>query len=385
MANILDYLTEHGQSSFNDISLNHIDMLILNEIAYLPLGEGKDLTSESTLVTWGEELLAHDLDFLVTAERLELLKAVLASARFSDLQLKAYVNEIDPTFDKQFAAALFYLPALDYYQLVFRGTDDSLVGWKEDFNMTYMSEIPAQRRAVAFLTDVLGQLPGTLVVTGHSKGGNLAVYASSFIAAADQDRIKAVYAFDAPGVHERVLASPGYERIKSKIVAIRPQDSIVGVMLESDRDPVIIASDKRGLEQHNVIHWQTDGYGLLLVEEGTKTSQILEQTFKSWTQELGGQELKVLVNLVFDVFAEVGIDSLNDLQENFPQKLTGVLSAFSNLPSQQREMMNQSVNVFFKHLLQFRFQQLTGDLDQKLAGFNAKLKSLGETDPSSKT
>lgn len=382
MANIISYLAEHGDKSFADLSLNQIDMLILNEIAYLPLGEGRDLTEDRVLKDWAESLLSREQDFLITAERLALLQALVSSARFSELELKVYVNEIDQTFEKQFAASLFCLPSLNYYQLVFRGTDDSLVGWKEDFNMTYMSEIPAQRRAVALLSEVAEQLSGSLFVSGHSKGGNLAVYASSFVSEVLQDKIEAIYAFDAPGVHQRVLASPGYERIKSKIVAVRPQDSIVGVMLESDTQPLIVASEKKGIEQHNVIHWQLDGYGFQLVQEATGTSQVLEQTFKSWTTELGGQDLKLLVNLIFDVFTEAGISSLNDLQSNLPQKLTEVLSAFSNLPNQKRDMIHQSFNVFIKHLLQFRMQQISQDFDKKREEISQKFNSYGDSQES---
>lgn len=372
MANIIDYLTQYGQDSFSERSFNQIDILILNELAYLPLAEKLDLGKGKLLVDLAQSVLDLPADFLVTPERLELLKTVVNSQRFADLTLLSYVNEIDPAYDKQFAALVFALPSMGYRQLVFRGTDDSLVGWKEDFNMTYMSEIPAQRRAVAFLTQVLTQESGQLLVSGHSKGGNLAVYASSFVAEDLQEHIQAIHVFDAPGLHERVLTSSGYQRIRSKMVVIRPQDSIVGVMLTSDNPAIIIASDKQGIEQHNVIHWQVDGYGLKQVDSPTQTSQILEQTFKSWTSELGSQDLKLLVDVVFDIFADAGINSLNDIQANTPKKIAEVLSVLSHLPSDKRDLINQSFNLFIKQFSQYRYQQISQNVQQTLSQISTK-------------
>lgn len=379
MANIIDYLAEHGQSSFEEVSFNQVDILILNELGYLPLAEQMALAEGQLVADLAPSVLDLPVDFLVTSERLALLKAVVGSRRFADLTLLDYVNEIDPAYEKQFAALVFALPSLGYRQLVFRGTDDSLVGWKEDFNMTYMSEIPAQRRAVTFLTQVLGQTTGQLLVSGHSKGGNLAVYASSFITSDLQDRLQAIYVFDAPGLHERVLSSRGYQVISSKMVVIRPQDSIVGVMLASDQSPIIIASDKQGIDQHNVIYWQVDGYGLKQVETSTQTSQILEQTFQSWTKELGSQDLKVLVDVVFDLFASAGIASLNDLQANAPKTIADVFSAMSHLSTEKRDLINQSFNLFIKQFGQHRYQQVSQDIHDKVAQIGAKFNLVEDT------
>lgn len=379
MANIIDYLAEHGQSSFEEVSFNQVDILILNELGYLPLAEQMALGEGQLVADLAPSVLDWPVDFLVTSERLALLKAVVGSRRFADLTLLDYVNEIDPAYEKQFAALVFALPSLDYRQLVFRGTDDSLVGWKEDFNMTYMSEIPAQRRAVTFLTQVLGQTTGQLLVSGHSKGGNLAVYASSFITSDLQDRLQAIYVFDAPGLYERVLSSRGYQAISSKMVVIRPQDSIVGVMLASDQSPIIIASDKQGIDQHNVIYWQVDGYGLKQVETSTQTSQILEQTFQSWTKELGSQDLKVLVDVVFDLFASAGIASLNDLQANAPKTIADVFSALSHLSTEKRDLINQSFNLFIKQFGQHRYQQVSQDIHDKVAQIGAKFNLVEDT------
>lgn len=379
MANIIDYLAEHGQSSFEEVSFNQVDILILNELGYLPLAEQMALGEGQLVTDLAPSVLDLLVDFLVTSERLALLKAVVGSRRFADLTLLDYVNEIDPAYEKQFAALVFALPSLGYRQLVFRGTDDSLVGWKEDFNMTYMSEIPAQRRAVTFLRQVLGQTTGQLLVSGHSKGGNLAVYASSFITSDLQDRLQAIYVFDAPGLHERVLSSRGYQVISSKMVVIRPQDSIVGVMLASDQSPIIIASDKQGIDQHNVIYWQVDGYGLKQVETSTQTSQILEQTFQSWTKELGSQDLKVLVDVVFDLFASAGTDSLNDLQANAPKTIADVFSALSHLSTEKRDLINQSFNLFIKQFGQHRYQQVSQDIHDKVAQIGAKFNLVEDT------
>ena len=123
-----------------------------------------------------------------------------------------YVNDVDQDIQKQFAALIFKIKP-DTYVLVFRGTDDSIVGWKEDFHMTYMAQIPAQKMAARYLQNALENLPGNFILTGHSKGGNLASYAASQMEASLQDRIEAIYSYDSPGLNHSVIESDGYQTV----------------------------------------------------------------------------------------------------------------------------------------------------------------------------
>ncbi|MEX2803788.1 Mbeg1-like protein [Streptococcus sp. H31] len=362
MATIFNYLQQHKNTSFSELPLNELDVLSLNEIGYLNFDEWLtddfDFTKEVTLYhLWEDYQKKHEgqelaYNFLFTKERIDIFRLMLSGKRFADLRLEAYINEINTEFEKQFSAMVFKLPHIHYRQLVFRGTDDSLIGWKEDFKLTYMREIPAHRSAVVYLTKALAALPGPITVSGHSKGGNLAVYASTYIKADLQQKISAIYMFDAPGLHSSVLQSQGYQAIRSKIRLIQPQEAIVGVMLDMDVEAAVIASSSFGIGQHKVTNWQVDTANNLLLPaaEGlTDLSLNLGKTFKKWTNELSNQELKILFDTLFDTVMTSGIISLNDLSFNTAsgRKLVNAVATFHSIDSRKKTLLLKSARLFF--------------------------------------
>ena len=390
MANFIDYVKANAGQSFEDLPLNEVDIACLNELGYLPLGEWLQqphLTRDSLCLKDfldKEALLHFKHDFLVTKERLVLLEILLSSQRFADLSLSYYANEISPEFERQFAAMVLSLPSLEHTQVIFRGTDDSLIGWQEDFRMTYMREIPAQRMASRYLADFLKDFDGQVVVSGHSKGGNLAVYASSHLLSSHQEKISAVYMFDAPGLHPSVLASFGYGNIQSKILAIRPKESIVGVMLTTGVEAKIVDSVSFGINQHNVANWQLDLHlgQFIEVSKGTDFSLALEKTFKTWNEELSSQELKIFFDTFFNLFMDNGIDSLNDFSSrnwDIPQKLGHVMTDyFRDLDDDKRRLMRKSlatlVSHFAEHSLENTKETISSQLPDFLKHFQLPLK-----------
>ena len=390
MANFIDYVKANAGQSFEDLPLNEVDIACLNELGYLPLGEWLQqphLTRDSLCLKDfldKEALLHFKHDFLVTKERLVLLEILLSSQRFADLSLSYYANEISPEFERQFAAMVLSLPSLEHTQVIFRGTDDSLIGWQEDFRMTYMREIPAQRMASRYLADFLKDFDGQVVVSGHSKGGNLAVYASSHLLSSHQEKISAVYMFDAPGLHSSVLASFGYGNIQSKILAIRPKESIVGVMLTTGVEAKIVDSVSFGINQHNVANWQLDLYlgQFIEVSKGTDFSLALEKTFKTWNEELSSQELKIFFDTFFNLFMDNGIDSLNDFSSrnwDIPQKIGHVMTDyFRDLDDDKRRLMRKSlatlVSHFAEHSLENTKETISSQLPDFLKHFQLPLK-----------
>lgn len=303
MAIINDYLAKHKNETFEQFPFNEADILCLNELGYFcfedldnTLDFSKELILHDILVPYeaGERVFNHS--FLVTKARVELLKNVASSRRFADLHLSAYVNDVDSEYERQFSAMVFSLPEIDHYQLVFRGTDDTLIGWKEDFKLTYVREIPAHRAAVTYLERYLASHPMPIMVSGHSKGGNLALYAAAHVKEKWRPQIKQVYMLDAPGLQEKELERVGYQAIRERVRVIRPEGSIVGIMLYNDIDPVVVKSQASGIMQHALTTWQFDAETgqLILAEQPTDLSRNLEKTFKQWTDELSSQELKIL-------------------------------------------------------------------------------------------
>ncbi|WP_165329038.1 Mbeg1-like protein [Streptococcus tangpeifui] len=362
MPNILDYIKNHGEKTFSDLMLNSIDIAIINELGYLPLGEQLHLTQPVTLQALKEDFQASGkkvhYSFTVTKQRVELLKAVLAAPRYQGLSLVSYINDIDPQFEKQFAAMVLSLPNINHYQVIFRGTDETLIGWKEDFKMTYASEIPAQRQALAYLIKILEASDCRYTVTGHSKGGNLALYAAANLPEDFQARIDQLFIFDAPGLHNRVLHSQGYQAIRDKVLCLRPKDSIVGSMLKNDLASCFIESKAIGTFQHDVATWEVNGTDWQFASGPSELSQALEETFSQWTQELSKQELKILFDTVFDLFLENDVATLDDFQADILKSAKTIMTAFSQLPADKRQLLNKSALSLLSIFVKSRFEQL---------------------------
>ncbi|MFC3931287.1 Mbeg1-like protein [Streptococcus dentapri] len=372
MPTILDYVKENAHKDFGELSLNSVDIAVLNELGYLPLGEGVDLNQPVSFQTLKKIFFAHDqvlaYSFTVRKERVDLLYAVLEAPRYQGLQLLSYVNEIDSEYEKQFAAMVVELPKIAHRQAIFRGTDETFIGWKEDFKMTYMSEIPAQRRAKQFLIESLEQAPYKLVLSGHSKGGNLALYAASQIESSLQNKIDQILILDAPGLHDRILESQGYQLIKDKILAIRPKESIVGVMLSSDVPSLLVDSKELGLFQHNVSAWEITGSHWKLAQGQTALSQTLEVTFRVWTHELSKQELKALFDTVFDLLLDNNITSIDVFQTDVLKSASLLLGALSKLPADKRRVLTKSTTSLLEIFIKSHREQLTLPSFKSLSG-----------------
>ena len=240
MANIFDYLKDVAHDSFYDLPLNELDILALTEITYLSF-DNLVSTTPLRLLDLAPQV-PREPNMLTSKNRLQLLDELAQHKRFKNCKLSHFINDIDPELQKQFAAMTYRL-TLDTYLIVFRGTDDSIIGWKEDFHLTYMKEIPAQKHALRYLKNFFAQHPKQKVIlAGHSKGGNLAIYATSQIEQSLQDQITAVYTFDAPGFHKELTQTEGYQRIMDRTKVFIPQGSIIGMMMEIPNRQIIVHS-----------------------------------------------------------------------------------------------------------------------------------------------
>lgn len=351
MSNLIDYLDKVKDLPFDQEPLNILDKVCINEIGYLTYEKwlsASDFKETINLHDYAEgKDLNPDYSFMVTKERVDLAEAMVRSRRFAGLNLSDYCSVLDKEVEKQFAAMIFSLPELDYQQIVFRGTDDSVIGWKEDFQLTYSREIPAHRSAMAFLEEHLPNLSGHIVVSGHSKGGNLALYSAVQSSTVLREQIAELLLLDSPGLMKPLLEKPSYQELKAKMTVIRPQESVVGVMLYWDKTAKLVAADGIGIAQHNVLLWQVDleTNDFVYEDQPTDLSQRLKET-------LPNQELKQVCDLFFDTILDSGIESLDDIGiKTFP-KLGQLLQEFGNLSDQQKKVLqdgfNQLLWIFWK-------------------------------------
>ena len=344
MSTIFDYLDHVTYDSIYDRPFKELDVLALTELTYLPFDRivpQGDTTNIEVRLSDATELVDRTTDFIVTDQHLQLVDSLATSKRFKNIKLLNYVDEYDLDVQKQFAAMTYRL-TMDVYLVIFRGTDDTLIGWKEDFHMTYMDHVPAQRRAASYLQHVMKEFPkGRFMVAGHSKGGNLAAYACSYLPDQLSEQVHAIYCYDAPGLNKSIIKTEGYQRIAHLIHRFVPQGSIVGMMLEVPEPTTIVKSRAfGGFAQHDAFTWMVEKDGFVTLDQTSPDSQQMDQTLKQWVQEVPDNQLKKFFDTFFGLFLDAGITSINDLMNlnNF-SKIKEIFQNAQDLDPTEREML----------------------------------------------
>ena len=383
MGNLITYVQQYGAQTFEDKSLTDIDVLVLTEIAYLPFDEivpkSFDITEAISLDQLGKEFETikekeHENNpFMITSERIELLEVVSKSQRYKEIKVFGFMNDIDDERTKQFAAVCYQWEEENRW-IIFRGTDETLIGWKEDFMMTYSDLIPAQTDAIEYLKKQAATFSGTLNVSGHSKGGNLSLYASAMQEEDIQNRIQQIYCWDAPGVHRSILGTEGYQRVVSKAKRYIPQDSIVGMMLESQVPYQIIESQGSGISQHSALMWNIEEDHFVELTELTKNSQLTDQTFKQWTEVVSHEDLKLFFDTFFELIFQMGVETVNDVYYNFRMYMQKFFEKAYQMDPEKREVLLRVGHLLF----QIRYEIWKENLSFSVELPNITLPSMDE-------
>jgi len=346
MSTIFDYLKEVTYDSIYDCPFTELDVLALTELTYLPFGHivpQGDTTGIPVRLSDAMELIERTTNFIVTNQHLHLVDELATSKRFKNIKLLNYVDEYDPDVQKQFAAMTYRL-TMDVYLVIFRGTDDTLIGWKEDFHMTYMDHVPAQKRAASYLQHVMKEFPkGRFMVAGHSKGGNLAAYACTYLPDYLFERVDAIYCYDAPGLNKAIIETEGYQRVAHLIHRFVPQGSIVGMMLEVPEPATIVKSRAfGGFAQHDAFTWMVEKDTFVTLDQTSPDSQQTDETLKQWVREVPDSQLKKFFDTFFGLFLDAGITSINDLMDlkNF-SKIKEIFQNAQDLDPTEREMLER--------------------------------------------
>lgn len=350
MKNMLDYIKEFGHVSFEERAFSEIDALVLTELEYLPLEKvvpsdenGENFVTVKEIAEYMQEHKQELFDenpMMITQERHEVSQVIADAPRFQSLKFFGVVSVWDKDTTKQFAAVTVEVePSVRL--VVFRGTDETLIGWKEDFLMTYSPLVAAQTDAKEYLAKQASLFDGDLMVSGHSKGGNLAIYAAATQEEDVQLRIVDIFCFDSPGLYRSVLETKGYQNIVPLAMRYIPQDSLVGLMLESEVPYVIVKSNATGAMQHSAMTWEIEDGQFIKMEKLTKNSQLNDQTFKKWTESVSDEELELFWNVFFELLFSVGIDTVNDLYGQFMHYVQEFLKAAGNMDEEKRELLTR--------------------------------------------
>ena len=331
MANISDYLDWRGDIEFSRDPFNEVDNLILSELAYVNF-EGivpgpdsqKRVTIQKACRDFFDRYSEEEILCQISTTKMApfLMEKLVTSRRFGDLMLGSYVNEIDQENQSQFSAMLCYLGDGTVY-LAYRGTDNTIVGWKEDFNMGFLYQTPGQLRAAQYLNEQFSDTCYRIRVGGHSKGGNFAVYASAFCKNEIQKRIMKVYSNDGPGFLPQVLESEEYRRILPKVESTVPEDSIVGMLLENDLEHVVVKSSETGFYQHDALSWEVLGNRFVRAETLSENSILFDRTIKNWLLGLSAEQREEFVDVVFGVLQSTGATTFDELSQEGIRRLGG--------------------------------------------------------------
>ena len=348
MANIFDYIDWRGDLSFEQSPFNEIDNLILSRVSYLPFDSIIASDETVTLQETYQRLKSLKLENMkmLQKEDADLFPALSNSKRFGKLFLKKYINKTDLVQEKQFSAITVLLPDGTIY-VSYRGTDNSLVGWKEDFNMSFMEVVPAQEAAKEYLNMIANETVGKLRVGGHSKGGNLAIYASAFCNKDVQDNIIEIYNNDGPGFLEKIIQTENYQNIKSRIHTYIPQTSIVGRILNNDGQCIVVYSTETGVYQHSLYSWQLLGTKFISLEAVTKESEFIDKTLSKWLQSLESEQRERFWVALYEILSSTNFDTLAQIKENWFDSSKKIFSTYKNLDEESKNVLNQTIKCLF--------------------------------------
>lgn len=349
MANLFDYLEWRGDLPLDKIPVNEIDGLIFSQLSYVCWEDAayepkrirlKDLRGKINPTFFRETVTIK--------EDQKFLPMVTESPRFGEVRIEDTVAEFDEDEEKQFSATTFLLPDETVF-IAYRGTDNTQIGWKEDFNMTFMPLIPSQIRALEYLTEIAERYPNPIRVGGHSKGGNLAVYAAIAAEEKIQDRILAVYCHDGPGYNENVKPVERYDRIKSRIQPVVPQSSVIGMLLLHLDNYKIVHSTASGIYQHDPYTWEIKG-GAFAEESALKEdSKFTQNVIKKWLSKITLEDRRILINAMFDIVGAANIKTFGaEFWTSLFRNPLIYINAIQNLDESSRNLVSNALGSLAK-------------------------------------
>ena len=302
---------------------------------------------------------------LVPAAIPEMLRKMADSRRFGDMKLNCFVDWLDVSRGEQFAALAIETGDGALY-LSFRGTDDTLAGWKEDFELACMPEVPAQKKALEYTRAVARQFPRKkLRLGGHSKGGNLAVYAGVFSLESIQRRVIAVWSNDGPGFHDDLLDLPEHRRVAERIFSIVPKSSVVGMLLEPEEEYTVVDSNQLGFMQHDGFSWQVMGDHFIRLRQVTRQAHLSDQELRTWVQSLSVEQRENFVTALFDVLTASGAVTLTDLKAESYKAVGPIVKAMKDLDKETREGLMEFVAILFKSNLRLVLEGIQEETEKK--------------------
>lgn len=367
MGTVIDYLSWRGDLSFSEAGFNEVDNVVCSLIAYLPFGKIRDSLNTDTygVCETAEFLIQNgfsaelEKSFVSSLEMIDFLEALAKAERYRDCFISDFIDEFDPLKQLQFSAMRISFDDFNHY-VAFRGTDDTLTGWHEDFNLSF-KKMASQESALIYLNKQLSKLEGQVRVGGHSKGGNLAVYASVFCDEPFRDKIVQVYDNDGPGLYGGFKETDAYSGIEHKIMKITPEFCVVGLLFNNQSDK-IVQSKNKGVFQHDALSWMVYQSHFSEAKKFDAAALLLHENITDWLEIADLNERSELVNYLFSAMEQTGAKTMFDLTHLSSQDLFTLAANMTRLTPKTRSAIYKIIQTL---VLSAAFQQVKPFITEK--------------------
>ena len=349
MSNIIDYLKWRGDLSFELSPINEIDNIIMARISYLPF-QDIYLEKKEDIKSIARKMRIIPKSNFVWNDDKEFIEELAETARFQDLEVRDYVQKLDRQTEIQFGAITIWLPNDEKY-ISFEGTDMTMVGWKEDLNMSFMTNIPSQIEAVKYLEKIADKYTGKLRLGGHSKGGNLSVYASIFCKDEIKDRIIDILNADGPGVNKETLLDERYKRIVDRINTYVPQSSVIGRLLEHSEDYKIVKSTQKGIMQHDIYTWQVEGTSLIKIPELTNQSKMANKIVIDWLNNTTLEQRENFINTLYEIVGKTEAKTINEFSAQWLKNIKKILETYKNMNEEDKRELENMIKLTLNSII----------------------------------
>ncbi len=354
MANINDYLLWRGDIKFsNDFPLNEVDAMILGRFSYLIFNKIKMENKETIESIYNKMKDFNNDEFRYNGDK-ELITNLAKSTRFKNMMVTDFVEIKDRDIEKQFGAITIHLPNNEMY-ISYIGTDSSISGWKEDFNMSFMESVPCQISGKEYLENISKKYPLKRIrIGGHSKGGNVAIYSAITASSIIQKRIIKVYNYDGPGFSKNIIEKYENNEVVSKIETYLPQDSIIGRILYHKEKRTVILSIEKGILQHDIFSWQVLRDDIVKLDKNTDSSEDIDKTITEWLEANTYEQRKAFIDGVFELFYSTEANTFGKMSKDFSTNIHIVMKKYKGFSKEEKdtiiEMIKKAINFYLSNV-----------------------------------
>lgn len=352
MCNIINYVRQMKDVPFEIEPLNEVDSLIFSQLAYLDY----TILDEKELCFFSEITDSHLIQRLVNRtwnpeNNIQLFSEVSKSKRYGSTKILNQVSLLCEQEEQQFSAVTFELADHVYY-IAYRGTNSTFAGWKEDLNMSYLKIIPSQESALNYFKAIHKKEAGKYYLGGHSKGGNLAVFAGVFSSDEEKNDIVDVYNHDGPGLHKSLKDSVKYKKMSNKIKKIVPEASVVGILLEEEQDFSVVKSNAWTIMQHDPYTWIVDGMSFIRVPSTTWLSNFTQRTIHSWINTMDEETKRTCLASLYTITRSMDTPYFSDAVNLWPKNVKLVFFGIKSTNKEVRKKWRFAAKTLVKTSLQ---------------------------------